>query len=267
MATRLLMGHSEDTPALAINDRIFLGEGLFETLKVQQGQPCFATLHWQRMSNSAALLNIPFDVPLTDWHEYLNQQIKLDHVVQGGLKVILSAGSAPRGLAEYGQHSQLAAQAFNCAVTAHPLRLISAPWRRDAANPLYQIKSVNYLEAILARRYALRQEMDDALFFNTQDHVTETTCANFFIVHNGSLVTPPQGDGVLPGITRARILQQCRTAALPYCESSITATMIAQADAVFTSNCLQGIRYVASLDNIVFALTHPLVERLLALLD
>ena len=177
-------------------------------------------------------------------------------------KAILSGGSAPRGLAEQGQCSQLRLQTFKHTVQTHPLRLVRAPWLRDAANPVYQVKSINYLEAILARRQALALGADDALFFNLQHHATETTCANLFLIHKESLLTPPLVDGVLPGITRSRILTLSRQRNISCQEISLTSTMIEEADAVFTTNSLQGIRAVLSLDGVGFAVDHLLIEQL-----
>jgi len=267
MHTRVLVEKGENIPAFATDDRIFLGEGLFETLKVASGKPCCAYLHWQRLGNSAGQLGIPFDLAYEDWLEHLTQQVKRDNLYHGGIKAILSGGSAPRGLAAQSQVSQLILQTFNYTVHNHPIRLISVPWLRDAANPVYQLKSVNYLEAIIARRQALLLNADDALFFNSQHHATETTCANFFLIKQNQLVTPLLIDGVLPGITRTRLLQLCEQQGISCEQTSITKAMIEDADAAFVTNSLQSIRAVFSLDDLVFSVEHPLIKQLIALLD
>lgn len=266
MQTRVLIEKGDISPAFAIDDRIFLGEGLFETLRVDSSKPCSAYLHWQRLDNSAQFLGIPFDLSFDDWLDHLIQQIKRDNLYHGGIKAILSGGSAPRGLAERGQISHLMLQSFNYTVHSHPVRLISVPWLRDENNPLYQLKSVNYLEAILARRQALNRGADDALFFNSHHHATETTNANLFLIKNNTVYTPPLSEGVLPGTTRLRILKQCATEDIVFIECAVTKTMIEDADVVFVTNSLQSIRYVLSLDNTTFVVTHPLVEQLRALL-
>lgn len=249
--------------AFAVDDRIFFGEGLFETLKVEQGKPCCTYLHWQRLSNSAQLLSIPFTLSYKDWLRLLQQKIEQDNLLQGGIKAILSGGSAPRGLAVCGQHSELLLQTFQFTPQLRPLRLVRVPWLRDATNPVYQVKSINYLEAILARRQALTLGADDALFFNLQHHATETTCANFFLIHQNTLLTPSLIDGVLPGITRARIIALAKQHNISCLERSLTQTMIAEAEAIFVTNALQGIQMVCSLNGQDFAMEHPLVERLL----
>lgn len=256
------MDNEKHNLAFAIDDRIFLGEGLFETLKVVTGAPCCADLHWQRLANAAQRLGIPFQLSYEHWLACLQQQIKQDNLLEGGIKAILSAGSAPRGLAEYGIGTQLRLQTFTFTVDTHPLRLVRAPWLRDAANPVYQVKSINYLEAILARRHALALGADDVLFFNLQQNATETTCANLFLIHQNSLLTPPRTDGVLAGITRARILAFAKQQNVTWKEVSLSQAIINQADAAFITNSLQGIRVIHSIDDVHYPVTHPLLAHL-----
>lgn len=267
MHTRVLVEKGEIVPAFGIDDRIFLGEGLFETLKVESSKPCSSYMHWQRLADSARKLGIFFDLSFDDWHEHLIQQIKRDNLYHGGIKAILSGGTAPRGLAERGHVSQLIFQTFNYTVHKHPVRLISTTWLRDGANPVYQLKTVNYLEAILARRYALEQGADDALFYNLQGHATETTCANLFLIKNNEVLTPRLEDGVLPGIIRARLLLLCEQHHIRCYETSITTAVLKDADVLFITNSLQGIRAVLSLDDIIFEVNHPLLQQLNTLLS
>lgn len=266
MQTVILRDEAPGVFSFKKDDRIFLGEGLFETIKVDESRPCYPQLHWQRMHDSAYQLGIPFDVTVDAWCRYLQDQIKQDHLLQGGIKVILSGDSAPRGLIQQATMSHLRLQTFAYALEDRPARLLSAKWLRDESNPLYQFKSVNYLEAILARRHALVSGADDALFFNLQQHATETTCANLFLIKDDALYTPPLMDGVLPGITRARILGLAAENRLAYYEQSISKSMLVNAEAVFICNALQGIRIVQSLDENRFAINHPMLMSLTALL-
>lgn len=253
--------------AFAIDDRILLGEGLFETLKVEDGKPCWAYMHWQRLSNSAHLLNIVFTLSFNEWLALLQEKIAQEALMQGGIKVILSGGSAPRGLTAQGQGNVVQLQTFPCSAPLNPVRLMTAPWKRDAANPLYQFKSVNYLEAILARRHALSAGADDALFFNLKAHATETTCANLFIIHQNELFTPALADGILPGITRARVIALANKHNINCFECSVTESMIAEADALFLTNALQGIHNVGALNSRSLVTNHPLSEHLRLALD
>jgi 4-amino-4-deoxychorismate lyase len=264
--TKIFSINPQASPAFSPDDRLYLGEALFETLRVSHARPCFANLHWQRLKKGAMELGIPFDLTLDTWQHHLLRRIKKDKLYQGGIKVILSGGSAPRGLTERGKIGQLILQTFHYQISNKPIRLMSASWLRDAANPIYSWKSPNYLEAIIARREALAHGLDDALFYNTDHHATETTTANLFLIKGNSLFTAPLNDGVLAGITRSRIFTKSLEQSIACHETSITKPMLKKADTVFVCNSLQGIQSVFSLDDTVFNLNHPLLEELTSLL-
>jgi len=251
---------------LAGNDRIFLGEGLFETIKVTKSKPCFSAVHWQRLNNSAKTLGLSFDLSIEAWQQLLLEKIRQEKLLDGGIKVILTGGVAARGLIATGQHNQLLLQCFSYAPLLKPIRLTIASWLRDANNSLYQLKTINYLEAIIARRQAIQEGADDALFFNTQQYVTEATCANVFFLHQGRIITPLLTDGVLAGITRFRILNHCHHLNLDYAEVSINKEIISESEAVFLSNSLQGIHTVSAINHQAFAKENPIINHLIDLL-
>ena len=267
MKTRILAIQLGKNLPFAADDRLFLGEGLFETIRVDNQRPCYSPLHWQRMKAAAFVLNIPFDLSLDSWESQLTQCIEHASLKVTGVKIILSAGGAPRGLTAQSETSFISFNAFNYLIDTEPLRLITAAWRRDANNPIYQIKSINYLESVIARRHAVAAGGDEALFFNLSYHATETTIANLFIIKNDQIYTPPATSGLLAGITRNRILKICADAKLTCSEAPLCRNQILEADMVFVSNVIQGIRVVKSLDGIDVPTEHTLGVLLIHLLQ
>ena len=266
MPTHILPHSVGKASSFRSNDRIFLGEGLFETIRVDHKRPCYPLLHWRRMRQAALSLGIPFELSRDVWHEQLMQCIQIAEIQSGGIKVILGGGCAPRGLDAHSDTSSLLFEAFTYPQLRQPLHLVSSLWLRDAKNPIYQLKSVNYLEGILARRQALARGVDDALFFNLEYHATETTTANIFIVKQGQVFTPKIGDGVLAGIIRGRLLSLCKNHGITCIETALDSTTIAYANAVFVTNSLQGIRSVQFFDGRRIPIRHPLVTLLRRLL-
>jgi len=104
------------------------------------------------------------------------------------------------------------------------------------------MKSLAYTDNILARIEAQKNGADDALFLNTQGNIACTTCANIFIVNNNVLITPPISDGILPGITRARVIAE---STISVEERSITLNECQSADQIFITNALMGIKKIA----------------------
>lgn len=248
------------------SDRIFLGEGLFETLRVKSAKICYPKLHWQRMSNSAKALGIPFAIDLEDWLIYLHEALEKAGFIEGGIKVVLASNEAKRGLVEKPENSKLLIEGFESQPAKQPIKLLQAPWQRDAANPVYLHKAIHYLEFIHATRWALSKRGDDVVFFNTQNHVTETSIANIFLIKNNMLRTPSLDSGTLPGIIRQRIIHLCSGAGIACDETQIDRNSLEQADAVFTSNAMQWLKPVLSFENTHFSTQHPLLEKLNQLL-
>jgi 4-amino-4-deoxychorismate lyase len=262
VTTHVLSGN---TP-FSLDERIFLGEGLFETLRVVEGRPCYPEQHWARLSKAALFLNLPLNLPLDLWLLKLRQFIELKKLQNGGVKAILSGGKAPRGLTEQAKVSHLVFEAFEYKKLSKPLRLISAPWLRDAKNPIYRIKSINYLEAILARRQAQSSGADDALFFNFQNQASDTTVANLFIIKNDCLFTPSLQSGVLAGIIRERLLRLCKKQGITASEVELTKASLLDADAAFTTNALQGVVALSAFEGHSLNSDHPLIALMQSLL-
>ncbi len=251
---------------LAANDRIFIGEGLFETIKVAQSIPLFSELHWHRMSLSAQDIGLDFVLSVEDWNCMLLKKIQEEGMLDGGIKVIFTGGKAARDLIAKGQDNQFLLHCFSFSQYLKPVHLIEAPWTRDANNPIYQVKTINYLEAIFARRIAKEKNADDVLFFNNQAYVTEASCANIFFIQDDKVLTPSLSDGVLAGITRSRILNHCQQLNIEYDELSITREIMDQAEAVFLCNSLQNIYSVCSIEQKKIPINHSIVNQLKTLL-
>jgi 4-amino-4-deoxychorismate lyase len=249
-----------------LDDRIYLGEGLFETIKIVGQQPCYSFRHWQRMLDGADRLSIPFDVSFNQWQNELGSCVDKTVLQDGGIKVVLSGGSSSRGLCSRADVSRLVFNSFTYCEETIALNLISARWLRDASNPIYQIKSVNYLESILARREAMLLGADDVLFFNIENYATETSVANLFLVHDDKIYTPMLNNGVFAGIIRARILNLCLNEGIICTEKLISSDMIIRSEAVFVTNSLHNIRMVKSFNGYALPIEHQLVRQLQTLL-
>ncbi len=250
--------------SISCRDRVFLGEALFETVRFVDGEPKYWHLHWQRLEQGAQFLGLDLTMTVDEWHEQLVLAIKQHNITHGGIKVIVTGGVADRGLTRQGRQSQLIVDVFSYQFNSKPLCLITAPWLRDAKNPVYSIKSMNYLEAILARRYAEEHHADDVLFFNTQHHALETTVANLFVLVDEALHTPALHEGILPGVMRTQIMTFCRQRGIEVCEGPINDAMLMRASSVFVCNALQGIQIVHSWDNVHYVENSSIVQLLVA---
>lgn len=187
--------------AITQSCRVFLGEGLIETLYFKNGTIHFIEQHWQRLRKSAVALGIPFSHDLQNWCKILHETLAEAPFNEGGLRCLLLAGDAERGLLAAPSTSVLDIQAFSYKRTYNgTMRLWSVPWRRDNGNPVYQHKSIQYLEQIQALRLAAHYGYDDALFCDMEENALETTTANILVWDGVCFHTPSKSQAMIPGV-------------------------------------------------------------------
>ena len=120
--------------------------------------------------------------------------------------------------------------------------VIAATTRRNEHSPLSRIKSLNFLDGILALREAAGKGADDALLLNGAGNLAEASAANLFLVIDGGAVTPPVADGALPGVMRADVIRD-----LPAVERTLGPGDLSQASEAFLTNALS-VRALVAVD-------------------
>ena len=212
-----------------------LGDGLFETMRVENEIPADAARHFARLRQGATVLGIA--VPFGDdaLFDALCMVARENGLHEAALRLTLTRGPAARGLlpGRGGQPTMLMTAAPLPPAAAPARVIIARRTRRNEFSPLSRIKSLNYLDGVLARLEAAAAGADDALLLNTQGQVAEATAANVFFRMNGRWVTPPVEDGALPGIARAMLLQASTAK-----EESLTEAALARVDAGFLTTSL-----------------------------
>jgi branched-chain amino acid aminotransferase len=127
--------------------------------------------------------------------------------------------------------------------------LVTVSVRRPAADALDpRVKSLNYLNSVLAKREAVLRGADEGLILNARGHIAEASVANVFAVSRGVLSTPPATDGALEGITRASVLDMAAELGIPTRESTLGRFDLFAADECFLTGTGARIVPVAALD-------------------
>jgi branched-chain amino acid aminotransferase len=232
-----------------VRDRGFLlADGVFDTLLALNGTPFAGNRHLQRLVTQAAAIGISVDpTSIQDlWARVLAQ-------AEGPviLRSTVSRGCTTRGLwpEAIGEPTiAVTANAWSPDLVGKPRRLITSSIRRNANSPTSTLKSLAYLDHVLAAREAQAQQADDALFLNTAGRVACTTIANIFVLTGDRLSTPPAADGVLEGITRALVLEDADSLGTTATEDQLTQADIFRADAVFLTNSVRLLQAVTALD-------------------
>jgi branched-chain amino acid aminotransferase len=233
---------------IAPDDRgLLLGDGLFETIRVQAGAPRHLAAHLARLRRGAQVIGLPLpalDWPTLDWPAVLADTLAANGLTEGSLRLTVTRGSGPRGLPPPADpRPTVLVTAAPAAPAPPPARLILArTTRRNEFSPLATIKSLNYLDGILARREATERGADDAILLNTRGRAAETTVSTLFVVLGTRILTPSVAEGALPGVARGLLLAHGVAE-----EAEIPPETLDRADGLILANSL-GIRIGASLD-------------------
>ncbi len=266
---RLIADDCANAPAVSVLDRGFqLGDGVFDTLVAFGGRAFALDRHLARLRRHAADIGIETD------EAAIGQTIATVLAETGPrhaiIRTTITRGQAARGLwpSQAPRPSLLvSAQPWSPALVGQPARLCTADIPRNQHSPLSRIKSLAYLDNILAARQAAEAGVDDALIRNLDGNAVCTTIANLFAVVDGGLVTPPLGDGCLDGVMRGLVLEEAQAMGLHCREQSLTPSLLARAEALFLTNSVRVIRSVTSLagrELPVSPLTEQILTRLLA---
>ncbi|SFM55152.1 aminotransferase class IV [Methylobacterium pseudosasicola] len=247
-----------------------LGDGLFDTALTLGGRVAFEEAHIARLVAGAETLGIPAEAErIRTAMRALAGQGRGD-ADRLAIRTTLTRGTGPRGLKPPPDpHPTLFATAAPSAKSAAfaPLRLWPTGIARNDTSPAARLKTLGYLDAVLAAREAAASGFDESLFCNTRGRVACAGTGNVFALFGDRLVTPPLADGVLAGIVRAEVLGLAGACGLRADEASLPLADWLGAEAVFVTNSLRLLAPVTAIGATAFAsLEHPAVARLMTAL-
>lgn len=231
---------------------LLLGDGLFETLRCAKGRPDRLEAHLARLEAGAAALGIALPIPTRKIKSALAETVAANKLAQGeaAVRITLTRGPGPRGLLPPDQPAptlMIAATALAASET-EPATAILAATRRNEHSPLANLKTLNYLDNLLARRAAAERGAEEALLLNTAGRLASASAANLFLVRGRGIFTPPPSEGVLPGVTRAAVLELAAALNLEAHETPLALDDLWRCEEAFLTNSLIGLRSLIALD-------------------
>jgi branched-chain amino acid aminotransferase/4-amino-4-deoxychorismate lyase len=251
------------------DDRGFtLGDGLFETVLARGGELVRLGAHLDRMIQGCGVLGLP--EPDRAEAERLMRQALAEaglEAERAAVRLTLTAGSGGRGLDRpEALTPRLVAVAAAAAKPATPARLVIARVRRNHQSPAARLKTVSYLDNVLARAEAREAGADEAVMLNCRGELACAAAANLFWVADGRIFTPAVGCGALPGVARAELMAAAAELGVAVQAVRAGPDDLAAADAAFLTNALIGVRPVAAVDDRSYR-PNALVARLAAAVD
>jgi branched-chain amino acid aminotransferase len=247
-------------PLLLPDSRAFrYGEGLFETMRMQHGKTPLLQYHWQRVTQD--LPKLYFELPVHFTLEYLSEQMERlcrKNKLTEAARIRLTIYKGEGGIWEEPSAS------FNWLLQCWTLPKVKPELNingldvgvfeagRKVCDPFSNIKSNNYLLYALAAQYAKVQHWNEAIVLNQHGRICDTTIANIFFIKSNQIYTPALSEGCVNGVMRTYLIEQLRKDNKNIIEGAFSVTDLSDADEIFLTNAVQGIRWVKSLGDRIY---------------
>lgn len=233
------------------------GYAVFEGIRsypVQGGTKMFkGKEHYDRLRRSAGLMKIPFQYTTEQLEKLTCEVLKKNNFTNAYIRPIVIC--SPNMSLSKGKESYLAIEAWEWTngYMSNQMRIMTSSYRRPNADAFHVEAKVSghYVNSILACQEAKDNGFDEALVLDCNGYVAESSGANIFYENDGVLYTAPKGN-ILPGITRATVLELCRELNIPVKEKLFTPDEMRGADAGFFCGTAAEVVALRSLDDVPF---------------
>ena len=195
------------SPAIVVSDHgVTVGDGVFEAIKVVDGQPFALTRHLERLGRSAAALGLPAP-DLEQLRGAVAEVLAAERLPLGRIRITYTGGPAPLGSGRGDARATTVVVAAPMDPAPATTAVVTVPWPRNERGALAGVKSTSYAENVVALAEASRRGATEAVFANLAGHLCEGTGSNVGYVVGGEVRTPTLEAGCLAGITRALLLE------------------------------------------------------------
>lgn len=234
---------TEERAVVPVTDRGFLyGDSVYEVVRTWQGRLLFADEHLERLTRSAAGIHLQLEHDAQRYRRELARVHALSGFTESSLRLIVTRGSGPMQLGETSGQQRVIVIAKPLA-QRDPLdyqRGVSVVLSRQARDGISTLdptlKTGKYVTNMIAAQEAARDGAEEALMLNRAGFVTECTTSNIFFVRNQVLSTPALEQGVLAGITRAKVIELARAMGMGVEEGDYSLETLQSADEVFITS-------------------------------
>ena len=255
---------SDEAKVSVFDHGLLYGDGVFEGIRVYSGRIFRLDQHLDRLFNSAKAIMLPIPRTREQLIEACCETCRQNKLKDGYIRLVVTRGVGYLGLNPFRCKNPTVfiiadrIELYPEEVYRKGLKLITASTQRTnpaAMSP--SIKSLNYLNNILAKIEAVNAGTFEAIMLNAQGHVAECTGDNIFIVRGGKLETPPVSAGALVGITRQVVIELAAKRKIAVSEPNLTRYDLATADEVFLTGTAAEIVPVSSIDGRIIGSGRP----------
>ncbi|AOS45627.1 Branched-chain-amino-acid aminotransferase [Lacunisphaera limnophila] len=255
---------ANDAKVSVFDHGLLYGDGIFEGIRIYGGNVFRLDEHLARLELSARALMLAIPQSRAELAAAVCETCRRNNLQDGYIRLVVTRGVGDLGLAPW---SCANPTTFIIAskISLYPqefydngLSIVTVPTRRIAPDALPPtIKSLNYLNNILAKIEAKQAGALEAIMLNAQGHIAECTADNVFIVHQGEIITPASSSGALKGITRGTIFDVARDIGVPIREADLTRYDVWCSDECFLTGTGAEVIPVVKLDGRVIGSGKP----------
>lgn len=219
---------------------LLYGDGVFEGIRAYAGKVFKMIEHVDRLYDSAKAIHLVIPISKAEMAEAIDSTVKVNNLIDAYIRVVITRGAGSLGL-DPRKTSDPQVIVIADSISLYPpelyetgLKIVTAGTMRNhpaALNP--RIKSLNYLNNILAKIEGTNAGCLEALMLNHKGEIAECTGDNIFIIKNGEIHTPSIDSGILEGITRAAVIDVAHAAGLKVHERAMDRHDVYTADEVF----------------------------------
>jgi len=237
---------------------LLYGDGVFEGIRVYDSKVFEMDAHIDRLYESAKVIRLDMPMSKEKLIDAVEKTVKANNVIDGYIRLVVTRGVGTLGLNPFiCKDGRVFIIIIAGSIQLYPeelyekgMKVISATTVRN--HPLSvppQIKSLNYLNNILAKIEALDNDVPEAIMYNHQGYVAEATGDNVFIVRDGAIYTPPAEAGALEGITRAVVIKLAKEESIEVVEKNLTRFDLYACDEFFLTGTAAEVIGIVAIDN------------------
>lgn len=245
----------QDAKISVFDHGLLYGDGIFEGIRAYHGRVFKLDEHLQRMYDGAHVLMLDVPVTVEQMKELVLETLRANELKDAYIRLVVTRGVGDLGL----DPRKCPIPTVFCIATSialYPeevyhkgLSLITTSTRRNSPDALNaSIKSLNYLNNIMAKIECVRAEVPEGIMLTTDGYVCECTGDNLFLINGNKLITPPDYIGNLPGITRAAVMELADEAGMEVREELFRMRSVYTAEEVFLTGTAAEIVPVVEVD-------------------
>ncbi len=254
----------EDAKISVFDHGLLYGDGVFEGLRAYRGKVFRLEEHIRRLYESAKAIWLEIPMPPDEMCDAVNEAVRVNEIDDGYIRLVVTRGIGTLGL-DPNRCSNPQVIIIADTISLYPpelyekgLEIVTVSVQRNhpaALSP--RIKSLNYLNNILAKIEGIQAGCIEALMLNHKGEVAECTGDNVFLVRDGVLQTPPLEAGILEGVTRDAVIEIARVAGIEVREFPLTKHDVYIADECFLTGTAAEIIPVVRVDSRVIGTGKP----------